>query len=199
MAAHIEGIAVVRWRLVPLHAPTVLRHCRRCNQRRGFSSSGKFRLNRQKKRLDAWLIYKCQVCDQTWKCTLFSQLGRDQIDPGLHRRLAENDPATALRYACDRQLLKRNKVEWDAKVEYRVEGPLPRLQGKVVIRLDFAVPFPVRLDGLLARELQLSRSRLRQLRRDGGLTLDGAPAPKQLDRAGALIMDFTRPPCCFAR
>ena len=72
-------------------------------------------------------------------------------------------------------------------------------KGKVVIRLDFAVPFPVRLDGLLARELQLSRSRLRQLRRDGGLTLDGAPAPKQLDRAGALIMDFTRPPCCFAR
>ena len=167
------------WRVVPARPPTVCRHCTTCNGRSSFVSSGKFRLNGQHHRLDAWLVYKCAVCERTWHSTLFTRRPAAGLDPDLRRRLADNDPDTALAFACDTALLRRNGAEWEACDEYVVEGE-KALPSYGVLRLTIVADGPtgLRLDALLARQWGLSRAQVQRACRKGRLRFGGKPSQK---------------------
>ena len=52
-----------------------------CGDSRRFRSSGKVRLNANGRKLDAWLIYKCESCDRTWNLPLLERAVVGGLDP----------------------------------------------------------------------------------------------------------------------
>jgi len=143
--------AEIVWRIVPLDAPSVSRHCARCNRIRAFVSTHRFRLNAQGRRVDVWLLYECSECQTTWKREVFARRTPEEIG-GDFALFERNDAGIALREALrGAGAAERFRVERDA------------LSPQVPLRLRLEVPHPcaLRLDVLLARELALSRSLLR--------------------------------------
>lgn len=73
----------VRWTIVPQTAPQPWRHCRRCGGTRRFRTGGKIRLNANGKLVDAWLIYRCAACDDTWNRPILERRPLRTIDPDV--------------------------------------------------------------------------------------------------------------------
>ncbi len=154
----------VRWTLIANRFPRPWRSCPRCGTQRAFECSDKFRLNANGRRLDAWLVYKCTTCDDTWNHTLFERRNARDLDPDLLSALEANDPALVRRYAFDVAALRR--------FAYRVEefaGNVVRKEelakgsaatDRLEIVLAAPVPVAIRLDRLLAMELGLPRARI---------------------------------------
>ncbi|WP_191909022.1 DUF1062 domain-containing protein [Hypericibacter adhaerens] len=161
--------------MTPLKLPRPWLPCARCNARRPFVCSGKFRVNAQKKRLDAWLVYRCAHCEQSWNFPVLERCPVNAIEPALLRALTENDATLARRHAFDLVRLARYCAEVESFADLAVERQ--RITGdtdnpavaEIAIRLPYACG--LRLDRFLAGELGLSRSRLMQLAETGGLVL----------------------------
>lgn len=164
------------WRARPLGLPRVIKYCGRCGRKAAFCCSGSFRVNAQKKTLDVWLIYKCEVCDETWNMEIFSRVGPRTLERELYEGFLKNDAALAARYASDASLLARNRAEADFDaLPFEVEGELPELFGcggeRAEIVLECA--FGARLDRLLAQKLRLPRAAVQRLMEAGGIRLAG--------------------------
>jgi hypothetical protein len=142
-----------------------------------FCSSGKARLNANGKTLDAWLIYRCTTCDATWNRTIFARRNVRDIDPDLLRALQDNDPYWMDDIAFDIDSLRRvaSQVEEfaDATVTKRVVSDDGAPWSALDITLCMARRCALRLDRLLATELQISRARLASL--GSRLQINGSP------------------------
>lgn len=165
----------VTWRITPLHPPRPRRHCGSCNAATSFISSGRFRTNAQKKRMDVWLIYRCAVCDGTWNMPIIERCPGAQIPPEQLRRFMRNDPETAARHAFDLSLLARHSGQIDqdiaATVERHIEGGNFADATHLEISIALRLPCRLRLDALLARELGVTRSALLRAHETGAITL----------------------------
>jgi len=121
-----------------------------------FRCSMKFRTNAQKKRIDVWLIYRCEGCGETWNLPIFERVAVGDI--GLHefQAIARNDPALAQLYAFDRARLDRHSdhVEESAAVtvRWRVQSARSPQPSEVEISIHLALPWRTRLDRLLAQQ-----------------------------------------------
>jgi len=165
----------IKWTIILQTPPQPLLHCSRCNGTRSFRSSDRIRVNANGKRIDAWLIYKCTACDNTWNRPVLERRHVQSIDPSILTALRLNDPALARRLAFDAEGLKRCARQIEAFNDVVVLKQV-LLQGSApTCRLEIlcAVPQPVtlRLDRLVAAELRLSRNRARNLERDGALAV----------------------------
>jgi hypothetical protein len=129
----------------PVSSPAVVRHCSRCNADRPFVSSGRFRVNAQKRRLDVWLIRLCADCDCTWNQRLHQRVSPESLGEDLER-YHRNDPELAAIAA------------GDGPSEVAVE--LAAGEAPCVLRVSLAAPVQVRLDRVLCLALELSRSAL---------------------------------------
>jgi hypothetical protein len=165
----------VQWTVTSLIAPRPWLTCGRCGGIKPFQSSGKARLNANGKRLDAWLIYKCTDCENTWNRPLFERRNVRDIDPLLLEALQANDHRRIEALAFDVDGLRRSAGRLEefaeAKVAKRVlNGDPAAFDG---IRIDLRVPLPccLRLDRLLAAELGVSRTKIHDLQGAGGLKL----------------------------
>ena len=162
-----------QWTIIAQTAPQPWLTCRRCGEARRFRSSDRVRVNTNGKRVDAWLVYKCTDCDDTWNRPVLERRPVQAIDPEFLASLRANDAAVARRLAFDVEGLRRRAdrvAEFDdALVIKRV------LSGDATSarQLDIlcAVPEPVglRVDRLLANELGLSRSSVQRLEASGAL------------------------------
>ena len=170
----------VLWTITPQSAPQPRLTCSRCGGPRAFRSSGKFRLNANGKRLDAWLIYSCTACDQTWNRPVLERRTVASLDPRLVTALRMNDPGLARRLAFDRDGLSGHagRIEHCGTLEVRktVLAAPPEPPGSLEIRLALPDPVGLRLDRLLAGELGLTRQRLRDLEKSGRLAFHPARA-----------------------
>ncbi|HVM97811.1 MAG TPA: DUF1062 domain-containing protein, partial [Candidatus Acidoferrales bacterium] len=111
----------VRWRVVPLATPRVVRRCSQCNGSVRFISSDNFRLNAQQRRVDVWLIYRCERCSNTWNRPLFERTLPEVIGAELYQLLLRNDPITAWDTAFDIRDLRRRGLEVDTAVPLKIE------------------------------------------------------------------------------
>ena len=129
-----------------------------------FCSSGKFRTNAQKKRIDVWLIYRCAVCSETWNLPILERRPVGRIPPGELHAFAVNDPGTAMRHAFDLERLAPHgsRLEWDTEVDIarHIDGGAAHEASSLEITIKLDLPCRARLDGLLSRELRVARSRL---------------------------------------
>src|SRR5260370_27199382 len=114
-------------------APELWLNCNRCRGTTRFRTSGKIRVNANGKRVDAWLIYKCTSCDNTWNRPVLERRHVSTIDPCLLASLQANDPdlSRQLAFGKLRRKLKAEHFD-DATVRKEVvsesAGPACRLE-----------------------------------------------------------------------
>ena len=162
----------VKWTIVPQVAPQPWLNCSRCGGPKPFRSSGRIRVNANGKRLDAWLIYKCTACERTWNRPI---LERRPVQAAL-AALRADEPGLLCSLEFDTEALRRHtaRVEQfdDVVVTRHVLSqatlPLRRLEILCIVPR----PTALRLDRLLASELSVSRSRLRELAKTGALVIE---------------------------
>lgn len=181
----MDSAADVVWRLVPLHTPRAIKICSKCNERKRFISSDRFRINAQQQNVDVWLIYKCEKCETTWNNRILRRVSPLSIEPDLYQRFLHNDLKTAWDLAFDVNLLKRNGVDLDTALDYVIEGDNPDWQSgvgevRIVVRSEYAWRW--RVDTLLAKRLPLSRRKIDKLFEEGGIVI----APQLKDVRGYL-------------
>ncbi|MGX7875640.1 DUF1062 domain-containing protein [Mesorhizobium sp. ORM6] len=183
----------IQWTIAPEIAPRPLINCNRCGGMKAYRCSGKFRVNANGKRIDAWLIYRCIDCDNSWNFGIFERCKRRDIEPALLRALESNDPGLARRHAFDLVALRNQagRVEEfpDVAVHKRLLGGTRESAATLELRLGLEMPTSLRLDRLLAGELGISRSRLQALEEKRLLVIgpDGAKALRKPARAGTAI------------
>ncbi|CAH2395833.1 DUF1062 domain-containing protein [Mesorhizobium escarrei] len=160
----MSSILRIRWTIAPKTAPRPHINCNRCGGVKAYHSSGKFRVNANGKRIDAWLIYRCVDCDNSWNFGIVERCNRRDIKPALLQALESNDPALARRHAFDAVALRSRigRVEEfpKAAVHKEVLGDRPENTTGLELKLGLKMPTALRLDRLLASELGISRSRL---------------------------------------
>ncbi|KZL09416.1 hypothetical protein PsAD2_04016 [Pseudovibrio axinellae] len=159
------------WTLQPENPPHPIIPCKSCGVLKPFTPSGKFRLNANGTKLDAWLIYKCMTCDATWNRPIFERRNRKQIAPDLLEALQINCPEQVKRYVFDRTGLPAIAMQGETTTTVHkqiVEGTLQDWTD-LEITVNAIVPVNLRLDRLLAQELGVSRNALKQLAKHGGL------------------------------
>ncbi|NIA68239.1 DUF1062 domain-containing protein [Pelagibius litoralis] len=158
-----------------------------------------FRVNANGKRLDAWLIYNCTACGNTWNRPVLKRRPVGGIDPRFLAALRANDAETAEHVAFDLADLRRKaeRVEVFAEVLLRKEVLIAPENPAERLEIAFALPAAVglRLDRLLAAELGLARSRLQRLQDTGRLTVspDGARSLRKAPHRGLRVtIDLSR-------
>ncbi|RRH94664.1 DUF1062 domain-containing protein [Mesorhizobium tamadayense] len=188
----MSGLLRIRWAIAPKIAPRPLINCNRCGGVRPYRCSGKFRVNANGKRIDAWLIYRCVDCDNSWNRTILERRSRRDIAPALLASLENNDPALVRCHAFDAPALRT----WIGRVE---EFPDVAVQKQVLdgsmentmveLQLWLETTTCLRLDRLLAREFGISRLRLQtwEERRLLVVAPDGARALRKPARTGTAI------------
>ncbi|CDM62601.1 MULTISPECIES: DUF1062 domain-containing protein [Rhizobium] len=160
----------VRWTIVPKIAPQPWIMCGGCGGLRAFQSSDKIRLNANGRKLDAWLIYKCTTCDKTWNRSIFERKNVRDIEPAILEALQSNDPHWIRAETFNLEALKKKSQRIDEFASFEIRKELLRADsGWIRLEMELSVPFSasMRLDRLLASELQISRSRLRTLYESG--------------------------------
>lgn len=161
----------VRWTVIPQIAPQPWLACSGCGGPRAFQSSGKVRLNANGRRLDAWLVYRCVVCDGTWNRPIFGRQNVRDLSPSVLQALHSNDPDWIRAEAFNLEALARKSQRVDEFAEIEVQKEmLGEASGwtRLKIELQASLPVSLRLDRLLATELGISRSLLHALH-DGGV------------------------------
>jgi hypothetical protein len=151
----MSNVLRVLWTIAPQIAPRPWLHCNRCGGARPFRSSAKFRVNANGKRLDAWLVYNCVTCGNSWNRAIFERRNLRYVDPLTLRALEANasDLARQIAFDVEDLLGGSERVEEFAAV---IVAPLPSA---------------LRVDRLLAAEFAVSRSRIHALEAEGRLTL----------------------------
>lgn len=159
-------ILQVQWTVVPQTAPQPWIACNGCGSQRPFKSSGKLRLNANGKKLDAWLIYRCTSCDKTWNRSLFERKNRRDIAPDVLDALQSNDQRWANRLAFDIEGLRHKAQRIDEFPDYEIQKTILRhCQAPESVEISLSIPLPtaMRLDRLLAQELEVSRGRIQAM------------------------------------
>lgn len=155
--------------------------CSRCGEARPFRSSGKFRVNANGKRVDAWLVYKCTACGKTWNRPILERRDVDSVAPSLLAALHRNDSELAQRWALDVGGLQRHEASADVAVHKEILRAAPLSVRWLWVRLAVPQPVTLRLDRLLGREFGLSRKHLHTLQQADRLVI--APyGPRMLRR-----------------
>ena len=131
------------------------------------------RVNANGRRIDAWLIYRCTSCDNTWNRPILERRHLRSIDPHFLAALQANDSAQARRIALDVEDLKRRvgRVEqFDEVMVLKAVQSLSTAPARHV-EIHCVVPHPTacRLDRLLAAELRLSRNQVQAMEESGAL------------------------------
>lgn len=187
----------IRWKIVPVVAPDVVRACSKCGGNASFECTGRFRINAQQKKLDVWLIYRCRECKTTWNMELLSRVAPDRIPRQLYEKYLSNDAETAMRCAFDAQLLKRNGAAPDyGSAVCSVEGEdiLKISGGKILLEMVPPYPLGLRAGRFLGARLGLSGSRMDALYRGGAVvSLSGEKGEREkLSGPVRLLVDMAQ-------
>lgn len=166
----------IRWTLSAAGLPGALRRCACCGDVKTFFPTNLFRVNANGRRLDVFLIYKCENCRKTWNMEVASRVRPEDIDPDTYRRYLQNDPAEAARCAGDPLLWQKNRMRLcEARLTYELTGEaidLRALREPVRIEIAGETPARARLDRLLCGKLGISREVFRRMERTGTLLVE---------------------------
>jgi hypothetical protein len=176
----MSNVLRLQWTIVPRKPPQPWLKCKRCGGLRPFESSGKVRVNAQGKRLDAWLVYNCIACKNSWNRPIFERRNVRDVEPHLMKALLRNDPDNVRRLAFEVEDLRRrsDRIAEFPDIDVRKEALSKPTLPADMLELRLIAPFPVslRLDRLLATELKLSRVRVERLAASGILRIPTAGA-----------------------
>ena len=160
-----DSVARLLVRVSSNQQPHLRRHCPRCATERRFASSGKFRVNAQKKSLDAWLIFLCTECDTRWNLPIHERRNVKAIDPTELDALMRNDASLAAHYAA------ASSSSSDVAVDFESATPITSEPSAIELTIAVGPSCWIRLDRLLARVLRLPREDIQLLANDTVLSI----------------------------
>ena len=169
-----DSVARLLVRVSTRQQPHIRRHCPRCATERHFASSGKFRVNAQRKILDAWLIYLCTDCDYRWNLPIHERKPVKALDPIELEALMRNDAALAERHAA-----AACSVSSDVAIDLAFQTAIT--EETAAIEMAITAAASIRLDRLLALVLGLRRAEIQNLH-DGSMLSIVPPVRKALRR-----------------
>jgi hypothetical protein len=174
----------VCWHVRAAAFPAALKSCPRCDARRRFHSSDQFRVNASGRKLDVWLIYRCERCDFIWNRTVEERRTVSELGARL-ARYERNDHALARAVACDVAGLAALGIESEAAAASVDRPALPAERpARLAIRFAVEAGCELRLDRLLARELALPRSAIEAALHRSNLVVPDARALRRPVRDG---------------
>lgn len=176
MSIFVSGqIARLELVVTNIGAGQISRHCPRCKSDQSFASSGKFRVNAQKKLIDVWLIWRCVACDQTWNHAIHERQSVRALPPDALEALMRNDADLARHHA---GLLagRLGSHAAEMRVTRHILQPVAAATSRLDIVLSVASGSTQRLDRVLAAGLDLGRGEITALFQDGVLIVPGAGA-----------------------
>lgn len=180
----------VEWTICCSTSPAVRRPCARCGTTQSFSSTGKFRLNANGSRLDAWLIYTCLTCGKTWNRSVFERKAVASLPKKDLLALESNDPAYAARIAQGPLICANGDVQ--PQNDFTLTGRHVPDSGEHDCPGLLVIRNPdlgrVRLDKVLVRGLRLSRSEVLSLVTTGALRVRNASSKTLRRPTPALVM-----------
>jgi hypothetical protein len=194
----MSDVLRVQWTIVPRTAPQPWLACSRCGEAKPFRSSDRIRVNANGKRVDAWLIYKCTGCGSTWNRPILERRAVRTIAPDLLMSLHASEAALTRRLAFDVDGLRRSagRVEEfdDALVIKTVLAESTPPARQLEILCSVPEPIGLRVDRLLASELQLSRSLIQSLAKAGDLAAfpQGSQLRRPVRDGMRLVIDLQR-------
>ncbi len=134
----------------------ITKYCKKCGKKTEYKCSGFFRVNSQRKHIDIWLIYKCELCDTTWNLTIYSRINPASINIELLEKFHTNNKELVEKYAFDSELLIRNGAEIGIP-DYQVLGEKFDLNSPLELCILSKYSLPIKLSSILRNYLNLSQ------------------------------------------
>lgn len=156
----------IKWEITPITLPTVTKVCPKCSKQADYINTEKFRVNANKKSLDIWLIYQCSKCKSTLNLTLFERIHPKDLDANCHQLFLNNDSNLAREYGFNRSIHSKNNIVLNLDtVDYRIDGPTFNMETtqEMTIEISCQYPLDLRLDTVLSKKLDCSRSHIKKL------------------------------------
>ncbi|HCW52855.1 MAG TPA: hypothetical protein DG753_03755 [Clostridium sp.] len=162
------------WELVPTNVPAIRRKCPKCGEKTDYISTGKFRVNANKSSIDIWLIYQCEKCKASWNMDIYSRVKAGSLNEEEYKRFLANEEELAKEYGFDIEIHNKNKVElrikdisyYIKKVEILEENSE---KDEVIIKIKCKYPCELRIDKILADNLNISRNRVKRMCEKGNI------------------------------
>ena len=153
--------------------PRLLKTCPRCKHPY-YENSGCFRVNANGKRLDIWLICRCEHCKTIWNLSVYERIDRTKLQTEQYDAYLRNDHALILRHVFDPVFLQKNRAVLDYEgIAIQPVGTIP-FEGTAVQILatsDYSLPLPA--GRVIAQLLNVSLSHVRRMQNDGTLLFNG--------------------------
>lgn len=172
----------IEYRITPTKAYTIIRNCSGCGRKEHYVSTGNFRVNANGRQLDVWLVYQCEKCKHTYNLPIYERVSPEKIEDAQYQAFLGNDADTALQFGTDRNLFLKNRAEIDTeRLEYTAEKldddyemheGVENSEMQIIIHNPYMLS--IRTDRLLPEILQMSRSKIRQLIKDGRIQYFGS-------------------------
>lgn len=159
--------------LSPRTLPRFIKVCPRCGCQY-YENSGCFRVNANGKRLDIWLVARCEHCKTIWNLGIYERIDRARLDPKDYQGYLENNPALVLRETFNPTFLSKNRAVLDLDgMDIRLFGDLPKAGEAAMVFLRCACPLPISAGRAIANVLGVSLSHLRRMQDAGELQFTG--------------------------
>lgn len=156
----------------------VIRSCPKCGRKTYFKNTKKFRVNANGNKLDVWLIYQCEECKHTLNLAIYERQKVSCIPKEEYQRFQENNEQLAETYGKAMQLFRKNKADIDLeKINYefvKVNEIVEHVNfaDQIVITINNPYQLKIRPEKQIAEALGLSRSRVKNLLKEGGIALN---------------------------
>lgn len=162
------------WTIVPKESFKVLRNCSKCGCKSKYSNTGNFRVNANGNFLDVWLIYQCEKCKNTLNLEIYERVSPSKVPRSQYHKFLANDDELAFTYGRKKEFFQKNKAEIELEeMEYEVQANSTirdmrsESDKNVVIKNPYSLK--IRLDKVLAKQLQISRAQVKKLVENGNV------------------------------
>lgn len=171
----------MRYVIQPTNSYQVIRNCPKCGHKTQYINTNCFRINANGNQIDIWLIYQCQHCKHTYNLTIYQRVTPSSIPKEEYERFLRNDSSLALAYGLKKELFVRNKAIIDVtNMDYSmIQNAEDSLEHEICIYNPWELK--LRVDILLSKILQLSRSQIKELSSTGALSYNQTYVGRKLE------------------
>ncbi len=153
--------------------PRFIKTCPRCKHPY-YENSGCFRVNANGKRLDIWLICRCEHCKTIWNLSVYERIDRTKLQTEQYDAYIRNDHALILQHVFDPAFLQKNRAVLDCEgIAIQPVGTIPPegTAAQILATSDYPLPLPA--GRVIALLLNVSLSRVRRMQNEGTLLFNG--------------------------
>lgn len=151
--------------------PRFIKTCTRCHSP-FYENGGRFRVNANGKRLDIWLVCRCELCKSTWNLSVYDRIGRAALNREDFLGYLANDHALILRHVFDPAFLQKNHASLDLEgMDISASGDIPSEGDAAHVVVRLTQPMPLSVGRGISLALGISLSRVRRMQKDGMLQI----------------------------